>query len=221
MMLDHRSDLGHRRRRYIGDEKDHMGITHGDAARRVQVRGVDRTHLQLDPAGVHRLGQGNLGPIQARGAHVDGDQLLALPPPAQATGHGVEHDVVAARRLHQQPGHASCAVAAGADFVPIGVPEANIGLRGRRGFYADDLVAADTGHPVRDGARLRDPRSKGQIPGLNHDKVVAEPVHLEERTAHGAGYRGLRGKGHIGGRKSARAGFDAVAALPAQHGGKE
>ena len=49
----------------------------------MQQRRVDRADLQLDAAGVHRLFEGDVGPVEARLAHVDADQTVARPAGAQ------------------------------------------------------------------------------------------------------------------------------------------
>ena len=55
-----------------------------------------------------------------------------------------------------------------------------IGEAGARRFDDDELVAADAGPPVGDPLRQR--RVEGERPGtrVDHDEVVAEPVHLAE-----------------------------------------
>ena len=58
----------------------------------------------------------------------------------------------------------------------------------------DELVAADAGLAVGDGARPRFVHGNGVLPRVEHDEVVSEPVHLAEMegcySAHHRAYMG-------------------------------
>jgi hypothetical protein len=58
-----------------------------------------------------------------------------------------------------------------------------------RRFEKDHLIASDPGAPI--GERAYTPRADGYraTAKIEHDKIVAEPVHLEKRDlAHDAAY---------------------------------
>jgi hypothetical protein len=58
-----------------------------------------------------------------------------------------------------------------------------------RRLQHDQLVAADTGMPIRQCARALGPDRKSAAAGIEHDKVVAEAVHLQKRhLSHSAAY---------------------------------
>jgi hypothetical protein len=92
--------------------------------------------------------------------------------------------------LRDELGDASAGVAAGLGLAAIGVENAHEGLRRSmaRRLDQDQLVAADAGAPV--GERARDGGVDGEfVPApVEHDKIVAEPMHLAERDMR----RGLR-----------------------------
>jgi hypothetical protein len=58
-----------------------------------------------------------------------------------------------------------------------------------RRFEKDHLIASDTGAPI--GERVHAPRADRYrvTAKIKHDKIIAEPVHFEERDlAHDAAY---------------------------------
>ncbi len=155
----------------------------------MQHRIVDRSDLQLDAPGVHVLGQGDGLPVQARRAHVDPHLVVADALGQKHPGAGGDGHLLELGRLGEQPGHAAGGVATGVHLAAVGVPDAHdaIGcqLLGRR-LDGDQLVAADAALAVGDGAHLRFRRRERRRTRLDHDEVVAEPVHLEKRPSHGA-----------------------------------
>src|SRR3546814_18600200 len=119
---------------------------------------------------------------------------------------------------HDQRGDAARAVAAGADLAAVVVADAqeDIGAAVGRPLENQQLVAADTLAAVGDGTGLRVRQWKRLLARVDHDEVVAEPVHLDAgATAHGRviwprgvdspGTSGDRREGEIG-RASGREG---------------
>src|SRR4029453_16755094 len=85
--------------------------------------------------------------------------------------------------------HAARGVAAGAAPPAIGVPDAHECIGLTRGFERNDLVAADALLPVGDGADGIGREGERASARVDHDKIVAEPVHLAEPdrvSLHGA-----------------------------------
>ena len=191
-MLDRRAELRDRNRVQVVHEEHHVRIAHGDAAGRAgERRMAAQRHVQRRRVVLGR--QRDVLPAQAGLAHVHAHQPLAGAGRDELAGLGFHDHPVGPGRLHQQPAHAARAVAAGADFLAVGVPEPHAGvdaLAGGRRFERDELVAADAGVAVGDRAHLVGARRKRRAAGLDHDEVVAEPVHLQKWTAHGRGHIG-------------------------------
>ncbi len=163
-----------------------MRVAHVDAAGGVHHRIVNRPDLQLDAARVHRLGQGDLVPFEARRAHIDRHLVGTGHEGGDQAGIGLQHHVIHAALAHQQPAHAAAGIAAGVHLAPIGVPDAHEGVGLGRGFDGDHLVAAGPRPAIGDRADLRLAGRKRHGAGLDHGEVVAQPVHLEKRPAHRA-----------------------------------
>ena len=82
-------------------------------------------------------------------------------------------------------------VAARLGLAAIGVEDAHEGLRRglARRLDQDQLIAADPAMAVGQGARRRSIDRHRLAPSVDHDEVVAEPVHLAEGDlTHGAAY---------------------------------
>ena len=92
--------------------------------------------------------------------------------------------------VHQQPRHAARGIAAALHLAAIGVEDAHGGIGAVAGaFDHDDLIAADAEPPVGDGARGRGVQRKPLFARVEHDEIVAQPVHFQER-GHGRAYIG-------------------------------
>jgi hypothetical protein len=81
-------------------------------------------------------------------------------------------------------------IAAGACLAAIRVVDAHEDIRaiGAR-FEADELVAADPAAPVREQADALGRQAERPRAPVQHDEVIARPVHLDEGDLHGPGYR--------------------------------
>ncbi len=90
-------------------------------------------------------------------------------------------------------GDAACGIAAGLGLAAVGVADAHEGGGPRvlRLLDEDELIAADAAMAVGNGARGGRVDRDGVRARVEHDEVVAEPMHLDEsRAVHGAVYRG-------------------------------
>src|SRR5665213_3138849 len=174
-----RSDVGHEERR--------MRIAHAGGG-----RVLERIQRQRQMIGIALPRQRNVAPAPARLAHVDRDAVLARGVRRQHAGGGFERDAGSTRLAHEQIGDAAGRIAASLDLAAIGVADAHEGGGGGavRLFDDDELVGADA------GVARRDRRSRFVVecqrlgPRIDHDEIVAEPMHLDEgNAAHGQGYR--------------------------------
>ena len=148
---------------------------------------------ERDVKRVHGAGQGDLPPVEPRRPHVDAHLPAAGLLRGKPSGAGLQNHAACCALVKQQLGRAAGAVAARRDLAAVLVPEPEIGVRPAvaRGLHCHNLVAADAGAPVRDGAHARAIERERRPPRVEHDEVVAEPVHLGEgKPRHGPGYRG-------------------------------
>ena len=85
----------------------------------------------------------------------------------------------------EQAGDAACAVAASLGLAAVRVMDAHEHLRPRvaRRLEQQHLVAADAGAPVGDGARRRRVDRNRVAALVEHDEIVADPVHLAKGDA--------------------------------------
>ena len=129
--------------------------------------------------------RGHILPSRPGRSHVDGDTRL---------GHLALQDArdrfnlgaVASALVHQQMGHTPGPVAASLGFTGVGVPDAHEGVGAVGLINSDELIAADTRPPVGDAADGLPAQFVGVRTRVDDDKIVAEPVHLEEvEAAHG------------------------------------
>ena len=136
-------------------------------------------------------GQRDFPPAGARRPHIDGDPPVRQDLGFEQPGHGLEPHPAGAGLAAQEPGDAAGGVAAGFGLAAIGIADAHQQPRRRmaRRFEHDQLVAADAGMPVGQCPRRRGTGRNGAVAGVEHDKVVAEAVHLQKRhLAHRAAY---------------------------------
>ena len=74
--------------------------------------------------------------------------------------------------------HAAGGIAARPHLAAIGIPDAHEHVGLKRRLERDHLVAAHARVPVGDGRHLGGLKRKRARAGVEHDEVVAEPIHL-------------------------------------------
>ncbi len=93
---------------------------------------------------------------------------------------GLDGDVGASPFLGDDRSHAARRITAGRHLAAVGVPDAHEHVSCLRGLEHDELVAADAFLAVGDGAHRVRAKHERARPRIDHDEVVAEPVHLAE-----------------------------------------
>ena len=91
----------------------------------------------------------------------------------------------------EQVGDAAAGVAASPGLAAIGIADAhqNLGRGVARRLEQNDLIASDAGPPIREPACGCGAERDRAAAKIEHDKIVAEPVHFEKRDlAHRAAY---------------------------------
>ena len=153
-----------------------MRVAHGAG------RGVrDRHERDRQMQRVHLPRQRHVAPAEARGAHIGAPEATRQALHRQVAGDGAHHDAVLAGLVRDKGGDAARGIAAGAGLGAVGVQDAHedVGALARR-LHDDQLVEADAGVAVADGAGGVRRHRDGPGARIQHDEVVAEPVHLSE-----------------------------------------
>ena len=148
-------------------------------------RRLAQSRHQLGQEGrIHVLRQRDGLPPQVRRAHADAVATIVQPPGGQHADDGFDRRGLTGF-LEAQPGDAAGGIATGLGLTAVRVENAHEDLRRRvlRRFEHDQLVTADAKVPVSDPLRLRRRRGKGHLAGVNDDEIVAQAVHLYERSA--------------------------------------
>ena len=172
-----------------------------DEKRRMRIAdiGADRIGKRpdryLDMIGIHGTGQRDLAPSGTRRPHIHRNAPIRLSFRFEKASNGLDPSVRLAGLATQEVGDAARGVAAGFGLAAIGIADAHQNpSRGMtRRFEEDHLIASDAGAAI--GERAYTPCADGYraTAKIEHDKVIAEPVHLEERDlAHGAAYMAAR-----------------------------
>ena len=156
---------------------------------------VDRADLQLDARGVVEwLGQRNVGPAEARLAHVDGDAIDAGNSRGQDAGCGFEHRRWLVGLGRHKPGDAAHAVAAGPRQRAIRIVDAHEGVGSSRHRLVQHhhLLEAGAGSPG-DGAGLGFGEDVLRGAQIHDDDLVAKAVHLAKGNAGSVAHAPLYG----------------------------
>ena len=169
------ADAGDVHRLGVGDDEDAVRVAHADRARG------------------RRGGAGRRGPSRGRAAPrpsaARGGPMLTRVRPSPASSawrmpRPVRRSRARAPALgHQHARDAAGGVAAGVGEAAVGVPEVDLGGDPEAGAHHRELVEADAAVAVAEGAgERRRHRSRRPVlgAGVDHDEVVAEPVHLQE-----------------------------------------
>jgi hypothetical protein len=195
VMLDGGSDAGEIDGIDIGHVDDGVGVAHRDEGHVYQlIRLIERdTVLVLAGAADDFVGiDGNLGQVEDRFAHVDGDLLdLAIgevqgegeDSAAGFDGHGV---VLGEAVVVGVLGDAADAVAAHLALAAIGVEHAHADIGVVGGEDEDEAIGADAGVAVGDEAGDLAGVGESFLEVVDIDIVVADAVHFGE--SHGVGF---------------------------------
>ena len=156
-------------------------------------RRAQRPVREIEPERVGRGAERNLVPGEARAPHIDPHQTVPGTLGPERPGDGLDGHALPARLLEQQRSDGARAIAAGLDLAAIGVADfhEHIAAPGRRAHH-HELVAADAGAPVRQPAIVVVRPADRPVARIQHDEIVAKPVHLDEGNAHLSPRRRLR-----------------------------
>src|SRR5690606_17333209 len=185
---------------YRWPDRVHVRIAHRrDLQHRVGVAHRYRADLKLflsDPKRIDVRFSGSferyrLG-FEIRHAHLDRDETIIAQFGGGMPAGALHAHLATAQSRSDEARDTACAVAALFDLRAIriedSVHDVDLGIRGGQEY--ERLVEADPGAPVGQSAdrlRIRHLRRVGDI---EHDEVVAEPVHFREGEEHGGQYRG-------------------------------
>src|SRR5262245_13335752 len=187
MALAQGSLEGHRRRVDVLHHLYRVRISHR------QHRDLDRGALDLErPTRADRPEtarvEGHVFGIESRRAHVDANLPVGLQTRSDHPGKRFDADLGLLREsvVVHEPDEAARAVAAFLDLAAVCVPDAVAKIRvgALRFLDEENLIAADTEMPVRDPPRALRAYVKGSAEAVEHDEVVARPLHLGEFEAH-------------------------------------
>ena len=167
-----------------GFEVDGLGVVHEEGAMGVAHAGGDGGAIDGQGEGVDVFGQGDRLPNRGSGWPML-TRVRSSPASSHARRPRSVRRVQAAlpRFIHQVPGDATGGVAASRRERAIGVVESELGGDLRVGFDDGQLVEAHTAVPVADGARQISRHRYAALAGVDHDEIVAKPVHFHEGQA--------------------------------------
>ena len=178
---------------------DCLGIRHKKCRVRVADICADRlgkrTERESGARRIHLARQRDLMPGGAGRPHIDRDIAIRRQLGVEQARRGLDADARLAALLCDEAGDAARPVAAGLRLAAIGVEDAHKDLRRgvARRLDQDQLVTADAGAPVGKRARRRRVDHDAVAAAVEHDKIVAEPMHLAERDVrHAAAYMAAR-----------------------------
>ena len=105
---------------------------------------------------------------------------------AKRAGHGLDRRLVPPALVEQECRHAARAVAAGLDLAAVGIADFHEHVAiGHGRAQHHELVAAYAGAPVGHAAVAFVGPVERPGARIQHDEIIAEPVHLDEGNAHG------------------------------------
>jgi len=178
MILETGAKGGQIDRRDVGDKKRRMRITHARRNRIGKQAGCKR-HMQR----VGRMGERNFLPREPGRAHIDGDTPVFVARRGKGTGDRLDTQIAAVLFAHDEVGHAARAVAARTRLAAVGIqkPEKHVGRWIGCLLQHDQLVEAHAFVAVSDGAHARGVEIERLLARIDHDKIVAQPMHLQKR----------------------------------------
>ena len=126
--------------------------------------------------------------LEHGGAHIDGDQTVRLKARHDNARGGTDADLGGQRKafVMHKAHEATRTVAALLDLATVGVEDTviKIGTGAARQLDLQNLIAADAETTVGELAQLRNAQSQRRARRIEHDKVIAQPVHLGEWQFH-------------------------------------
>ena len=151
----------------------------------MRIADVDRDRVLQRFAGhrhglcVHRVGERNLIPGKTRLAHLNGYAVFSRTCGNQAS-RGFDTGGPAMEQSHRARG-----IAAGLYLAAVGIENAHAKIGRLRRFQKDQLIAADAGVAIGESRGKRACHGQqGLLACVQHDEVVSQPMHLDERNAH-------------------------------------
>ncbi len=190
MVLQHRAAPG---------EVHCLGILDEECAVRVAHAGRHRIALDRQVQRVDLARQRNGPPLGVGLPHVDPSHAVACILAGQKPALGPDRQGALPRVVHQVPRDAARCVSAGGRKRAVGVVEHQPHRGFRVGMHHGELIEAHAPVPVAKRARHVLGHRRPALAEVDHDEVVAKPVHLHEGPAgvgasgHGARYRGFVG----------------------------
>jgi hypothetical protein len=135
---------------------------------------------------IHFPDQGNVSPTCSQFAHFDCHQFIACPTASKQAAKGVDHDLIAIALLQQKPAHAATGISARLHFAAVRVEDSHKGggiLRaGSRGLDDQQFIAAHSFSPVANPNDFFNRRPVWLVTSVHDNKIVAQTVHLNERS---------------------------------------
>jgi hypothetical protein len=135
--------------------------------------------------------QRNFMPSRSRQSHIHGKRPVAQRLRLEQTRHSLDPHPAVPGLAVEQVGDAAGSIAAGLGLAAICVADAHQDLGGgmARRLEQDHLITSDAGAPIRQPARGSGAERDRAAAKIEHDKIIAEPVHFEKRDfPHRAAY---------------------------------
>ena len=176
-------------------EIDGVDVIHKKGRVRVADARADRlrqrTRCQVDPIGVHGARQRDLVPSRPRRSHIDRKRPVGPRLRFEQTRRGLDPHPGFPGLAVEQVGDAASSIAAGLGLAAIGIADAHqdLGRGMARRLEQDHLITSDAGPAICQPARGSGAERDRAAAKIEHDKIVAEPMHLEKRDfPHRAAY---------------------------------
>ena len=169
---------------------DRVGIRDEQHAMRVSHANGNRSTGQWQVQRIHGPGKRHLGPVQLRLAHVDADQPIGAAQGVQCAACRADAHAVLPCPPHHMIRDAARGIAAGAGPGAVAVPEIQRDIGVIRIPDFRQLVESDAAIAVPQRACQRSRCHRPASARVDHDKVVAQPMHFHEGQS---GYGALRG----------------------------
>lgn len=168
-------------------EVHRLGILDKECAVRVAHARRDRISFDRQVKGIHLSRERDLLPTREGRAHIDPGQPAAGILAFQHAARCPKTERACSSLVHKMAGDTARCIAAGGSGGSVRVEEGEPSIRLVVAFNDRELIESHTSVPVPHGTRQCSRHSPSALTAVDHDKVVAEPVHLHERQARGGG----------------------------------